>query len=50
MDKVAATIAAGDRAFDELRALYEGDPLLRVPDVVTSYSKGQPLKEKIAGR
>ena len=38
LDKVATLTQAGDEAFDEMRAVYEGEAVLRVPSVITCYS------------
>ncbi len=38
VDRVAQATISGDASFPEVRALYEGEPELRVPPTVTSYS------------
>jgi hypothetical protein len=38
LDRVAALTLADNRAFAEMRALYESDGRLRVPSVVKSYA------------
>ena len=38
LDRVAEATLSGDGSFDEVRALYEGEPGLQVPASVTSYS------------
>jgi hypothetical protein len=43
LDRVARLTQAGDEAFDEIRAIYEREAILKVPPVVTSYSPvGEP--------
>jgi len=43
LDRVARLTQAGDEAFDEMRAIYESEAILKAPPVVTSYSPvGEP--------
>jgi len=42
VDRVAALSTAGDGAFTEIRATYEGDDRLRVPRVIESYTDRGP--------
>lgn len=46
LDQVAALTQPDTRRFDELRALYENTPALRVPEVITSFTGG-PEPEQI---
>ena len=38
LDKVATLTQAGNEAFERMRAVYEGEALLKVPSVITCYS------------
>lgn len=44
-DRLAAIAARAE--FDEVRALYESDPRVRVPDVITSYLKTGPVRVEL---
>jgi len=50
LDRVAMLTQAGPEAFAEMRALYEGDPRLRVPAVVKSYTMAGPRMVDLGGR
>ena len=49
LDRVAALTTAGDPAFDELRALYEGDARLRVTPVIRSFTPEGPIRVTLPG-
>lgn len=49
VDQVAQVIALGDRAFAEMRACYEGNPLLRVPEAVDTWYEDTLKREVVAG-
>jgi hypothetical protein len=42
VDRIAALSVAGDGAFAEIRAAYQGDDRLRVPRVITSFTEQGP--------
>ena len=45
VDPVAKLTAAVGTPTVELRALYDANPDLRVPDVLTSFVEGQPVEQ-----
>jgi len=49
LDRVAALTQAGNEAFAELRALFEGEDGLRVPPVVVSYTREGPREVALGG-
>jgi hypothetical protein len=49
VDRIAGVIALGDRAFAEMRALYEGNPLLRVPEALSAGNESSMPREVFAG-
>jgi len=45
LDRIAALTVSPDAPLDQVRALFEGDPLLRVPQRVKSFAAAVPVEE-----